>query len=300
MKTFIPDIDAYIERNKKEIKRIIKIFYGEIRDKLLEERLVNELIRHGITTEIEYTAGRVSENWVNNYFTPWITHETESASLSIMKRLDKLLGGPPVESITLLEAALDFIKKETGELVVNMTAHQIAAIKNVIALTSRNQWGYLRTMELLRPTVTLTDLESGWVVNEYSRVYSKILEQMRKKLKPALAREIAERKAQAAAARKARYLENNRTERIARTDLSRAYNNGLLNSVQTELNRGKITGAMKVWRRTNFTDNHPSSVGNDGVTVQLWDFFPYPDIFGNPMLYPSEIYEHCIIEIELY
>lgn len=300
MKKLIPDIESYIVRNKYEIKKIVRLFYGEIRDKLLEERLVRELIRIGVTNNIEYVAQKISQEWVNSYFTPWITQQIESASLSIMKKIDKLFGGPSVQSIELLKPALDYIKKEAGELIVNMTRHQIEAIRNVISLASRNQWGYLKTMELLRPTVTLTELESKWVVNEYKRVYGAVIDSMREKLGASGAKKVAELKAQASAARKARYLENNRTERIARTEHSRAYNNGLLNSVQAGINKGKYSSAMKVWRRTNFTDNHPSSVGNDGVAVQLWEAFPTPDRFGNEMLYPSEIYEHCIIEIEMY
>lgn len=132
------------------------------------------------------------------------------------------------------KAAKHWIDEETAKLIANLTAAQLANVHAIIH--HQIIWGVTSPYQLariLRPTVGLTEREAVAV----SRFYSSLLEQG-----------VGQEAATAQLNRYANYLHRVRTDRIARTELSNAYNFGQWDSVRLARDSGLIDGVVeKSW-----------------------------------------------------
>ncbi len=150
-----------------------------------------------------------------------------------------------------VSAGMDFIKEHGAELVTNLAAEQREALNAVIAHVS----GYTavtpdEAARIIRPCVGLTKPQALANAKYREKVKNSIYEAHRKAHphgNPDKAAQIAERKAQEAAARYAARQHRYRAQNIARTELAFAYNAGAYGATKDAQAQGYIGDCVKVW-----------------------------------------------------
>lgn len=148
-------------------------------------------------------------------------------------------------------AAMDYIRHHGAELVTNITAEQHSALRALVAHVS----GYTavtpdEAARIIRPCIGLTKPQALANARYREKLKNSIYEAHRKAHpngSPEKAAQIAERKAQEAAARYAARQHRYRAQNIARTELAFAYNAGAYGATRDAQAQGYIGACVKVW-----------------------------------------------------
>ena len=150
-----------------------------------------------------------------------------------------------------MSAGMDFIKEHGAELAATLAAEQREALNAVIAHVS----GYTavtpdEAARIIRPCVGLTKPQALANARYREKVKNSIYEAHRKAHphgNPDKAAQIAEQKAQEAAAQYAARQHRYRAQNIARTELAFAYNAGAYGATKDAQAQGYVGDCAKVW-----------------------------------------------------
>lgn len=269
------------------IKNIFRQLWGKNLD-LITAKRVTEAMR-GVDTKIIEQAQRNISVFGETVFKPGMANVIGKGGQKVLDAINDMSNASMFFDITH-PAVTDWLRDHTAEEIVGkLYETQAAAIKHSIRQSLKLQLPFQQTKEMLKHGMILTETEVGWVTNHYARAYDSYLkEYVNDGLgNPAgRAREAAQRFAD----RQGRRYFDNRQERIARTELSRAHGVAEQSSLIQAEENGYIRNTRRTWRRTSTLDNWPSSITNDGATVGLREPFP------SGAMFPDEINERCILE----
>ena len=203
-----------------------------------------------------YLAGGITEKqftkWQKDYaklITSTLAQKWQEAAVAgaqeVKERYPRFIYEPS------MSAGMDFIKEHGAELVTNLAAEQREALNAVIAHVS----GYTavtpdEAARIIRPCVGLTKPQALANARYREKVKNSIYEAHRKAHphgNPDKAAQIAEQKAQEAAAQYAARQHRYRAQNIARTELAFAYNAGAYGATKDAQAQGYIGDCVKVW-----------------------------------------------------
>ena len=245
---------------KKAALNKLKAFLAQAEPETVEILVSNFNAQRNAVTYKElreaYLAGGITqkqfEKWQQDYaklitstLAPKWEMAAAAAAQEVKDRYPRFIYEPSVS------AGMDFIRQHGAELVTNLAAEQRAAVNAVIAHVS----GYTavtpdEAARIIRPCVGLTKPQAVANARYREKVKNSVYEAHRKAHphgNPDKAAQIAERKAQEAAARYAARQHRYRAQNIARTELAFAYNAGAYGATKDAQAQGYIGDCVKVW-----------------------------------------------------
>ncbi|MDE7053307.1 MAG: minor capsid protein [Oscillospiraceae bacterium] len=245
---------------KKAALNKLKAFLAQAEPETVEILVSNFNAQRNAVTYKElreaYLAGGITqkqfEKWQQDYaklitstLAPKWEMAAAAAAQEVKDRYPRFIYEPSVS------AGMDFIRQHGAELVTNLAAEQRAAVNAVIAHVS----GYTavtpdEAARIIRPCVGLTKPQAVANARYREKVKNSVYEAHRKAHphgNPDKAAQIAERKAQEAAARYAAHQHRYRAQNIARTELAFAYNAGAYGATKDAQAQGYIGDCVKVW-----------------------------------------------------
>lgn len=245
---------------KKAALNKLKAFLAQAEPETVEILVSNFNAQRNAVTYKElreaYLAGGITqkqfEKWQQDYaklitstLAPKWEMAAAAAAQEVKERYPRFIYEPS------MSAGMDFIRQHGAELVTNLAAEQRAAVNAVIAHVS----GYTavtpdEAARIIRPCVGLTKPQAVANARYREKVKNSVYEAHRKAHphgNPDKAAQIAERKAQEAAARYAARQHRYRAQNIARTELAFAYNAGAYGATKDAQAQGYIGDCVKVW-----------------------------------------------------
>ena len=173
----------------------------------------------------------------------------------------------------------NYIENIMADLAKNLNKKQYANVRRILATASEKDYSPATIQALLYDTINLTDMESQWVANRFDRLIDAGYTDKQ-------ARDLADKYAEK--------LQRIRAERIARTEITRAYNYSNNEAVKQAVEEGEILRAWKVWRTSQDDRVRDLHEPMEGQRVGIDESFTLPD--GSRTEYPDDFNERCTIE----
>ena len=228
----------------------------------------------------------INDQWARDTFGPLLGTIAGVNGIATAESISRAIDSAMAFDTTT-PAMTAFIEKESFKFLKKFNSQQIANLRSALTNSLANNYNASTARELMRGSITLSEREGTWLTNYYNRIYD---EAIKNGSKPARATRLAIKKTGI----RQRFYLNNRIKRIQVTEISRAKHFGEINSFNQGIDKGKFKSARKTWHKTNDTDNWPSSITNDGQTVDINKNFRSEDP------YPNEINEKCVLSYKIF
>lgn len=294
--------NEFNEKNARLMKQLIEIVYGKNIDTVTYKRISDAIRKKKIDMSWLDEIETNFKTWGSEIFSSNYAEIVNKSSFSTFFDIAETMNIDRFK-INIQDIKFEnFIKNETGKLVVDMTVEQMKCLNLTLAQSLKSGMSIDRTKEVMRMGMTLTGRENLAVMNSYDRYYTKELARLTnsKKFSVAKAKELAQKRAKYLETRKYNYLKQGRLTRISVTEVTRGYNFGRETSISKSITDGKIKAATKTWRKTGSHDNWESSDLYNGKSVSVGESFSVFGIPGKTTMidfnFPSEIHERCIVE----
>lgn len=219
------ELHDYIDNKRLSIMSPFRDLVKEMQSLVNVENAKRIIQLGGLPNEMRDGWSRMIEKFVDNDIKPSYTNAIEAASEKMAARIER---ARKQGFILPLTAVANWVNEEGGKLLTNLTAAQMANAHAVI----QNQvvWNVTSPYQLaqiMKPAVGLTEREAI----ACSRLYSGVIEEG-----------VGQRAATAQLEKYANYLHRARADRIARTEISDAYNFGQWDSVKQARDEGWLPG----------------------------------------------------------
>ncbi len=269
--------DVFTARNKSALVKVINSLWDMQIDTVTQKRVIEALELQGIPNEwLEELTDNI-DFFINEQFEPVLATKTVKAGTALNKKIEDVMDVSL--DYTLTNNGLAFIDNEGLGLSIKLNESLRLNVSRTLRESITNGWNIAETKRAMSPAMTLTNKGNKAVQNFASNLPDDLTAKQKAKLIDNYFKK----------------LQRNRSETIARTELTRVKHFGEIDSLNQNMGLGKIKGATKIWNRANFKDNWESSIINDGVEVGINEAFPEPCATGNDM-YPSEISEYCYLD----
>jgi hypothetical protein len=225
------ELHDYIDKKRSSIMRPFRGLVKEMQSLVNIENTKRIIQLGGLPNEMRDSWAGMAKKYVIESVMPEHTEAAQTAAGKMMARIERTR---KQDYSATSRSIAEWVQEQGGELITNLTATQMANAQAII--NHQVIWNVTSPYQLahvLRPVVGLTVPETL----ACSRFYSGLLEEG-----------IGMKAAAAQLEKYAGYLHRLRGDRIARTELSNAYNFGQMESVQSARNEGLIDGEVdKSW-----------------------------------------------------
>ena len=261
----------YVTREKRKVALLVKSLWRKQRETLNTTMIKQMIVEGGVTQELNDIWREMIIDFVKEDLTGvWIKNIDKAGSIIEEKvnRIEtKQYAFNNVQ--TNIKAWVD---DRGGKLIVDLTQAQYLSTHTMIQ--AQLTWGVTSPSlmaQMLKPTIGLTAKESLAV----QKVIAALVEEG---VSPTL---IAKQ-----ASRYADFLHNNRAFRIARTEISNAYNFGQLNSIKQAMDEGYLPGVPeKEWIAGGQDPDDICTTNEDEGSIPIDQAFPSGDM--HPTAHPQ-------------
>jgi len=268
---------VFTAENQTALIKVINSLWGMQIDTITQDRVIRALELQGLPNEWLDELTQNVDFFIDNQMTPTMIGKTDLAGSTLVDLIDETMDVGL--AYTPGSNAISFVNNEMSVLLNDIKNPLNNNVAELLRNSIDNNWSITQTQELMSQAMTLTERESNAVIRFFNNMDPELTTSQR------------------------RALINNyynkmlrvRSERIARTELTRVKHFGEMDALNQNIQLGIISKATKIWNRTNFKDNWESSIINDGVEVGIDEGFPEPCATGNDQ-YPSEINEYCYLD----
>lgn len=269
--------EVFTAKNQTAMINTINSLWDMQIDTVTQKRVIEALELQGIPNEWMDELTENIDFFLDNQFTPVMSDKVDLAGDLLINQVNDL-----DLSYTPGNNALSFIDDEIVILGKDLKNPLSRNVTNVLRNSVDNDLTISQTKQMMNSAMTLTERDNI----AYLKFKDNLSIDLTKKQRDVLANNYFKK------------LQRNRSERIARTELTRVKHFGEMDSINQNMSLGRIKGATKIWNRANFKDNWESSIVNDGVEVGINEEFPEPCATGNAF-YPSEINEYCYLDYSI-
>ena len=269
--------EVFTAQNQTSLIKVINSLWGMQIDTITQDRVIRALELQGLPNEWLNELTQNIDFFIDNQMTPTMIGKTDLAGSTLVDLIDE--GLDVGLAYTPGSNAITFVNGEMNILINNLKDPLNNNVTNTLRNAIDNNWSITEVKQAMSPAMTLTEIQD----NAYTAFKGRLSNDLTDKQKAKLADNYFKK------------LQNERSERIARTELTRVKHFGEIDALNQNIQTGIISRATKIWNRSNYKDNWESSIINDGVEVGINEGFPEPCATGNDM-YPSEINEYCYLD----
>lgn len=278
----VMESEEFVRKHKAGLSKLINQLWGFQMDTATEERVITALAIGDMPLEWLKELEDNIDDFVSAPFGEFTLNKLEKAGNWIGVELTDVLDEKFKYNVRT-QSVLDYIDFEGSMLAGELKGKIGVNFDYTLRYAIDQNLSPSEFTQLIKPSMTLTERENRAVVNFANRLAEQGIPD---KQRNQMVRNYYKK------------MQRVRADRISRTELTRIKHYGERDAINQAIKSGKITGAVKVWRRANFNDNWESSIANDGVAVGLNEPFPTPCKTGNAFE-PSEINEYCYLEYDV-
>ena len=312
----IKRFQGFIDNNCQQVGKLFTNLFNEERKTVTRGNIQDSITFGGVTQEWERELNKMIHNFFTLQFNPYMARIIQTIGQDMSKRIQNVLNkmfidqgfmGPdfvPYEwrlkkiSEDVIDLAameefelkrvvnfrpvtdriLQFIDQEAGKLIENITYEQLNMIR-----------------EKLRKSVT-EGVNIQNIIDDITQNIGLTMRQQRsldKIVKNMVAAGVTPGRVAQKKRTIAKRMELYRRERIARTELARAYNFAEYESTWQTIDAGIVKEAWKVWRTSMDSRVRDAHVDMEGDRVKI------NEDFSNGSAFPCDINERCIVDYEL-
>lgn len=222
------ELHSYIGSKKRRIARSFRELSRNMQSLITPDSMRKVIQLGGLQGEMRDGWTKMISGFVGDRVMPEHHNAIATASENIRKRFRASM---KQETPSVMESAGIWVNEQGGTLIVNLTGAQMGNAQAVIH--AQVIWGVTSPYQLaqmMKPMVGLTEREALACTKVYQGLISE---------------GVSQREAVGQLERYANLLHRRRADRIARTELSNAYNFGQMNSVRGAIDEGLLTGEME-------------------------------------------------------
>lgn len=229
----VVSLRRYVDQNEKKFKGLLSGMSDDIREGINLKTVEKAIQLGSVPVEWQDRIKEAVREFVRDGILPEWVRAMEAGSRGIVREIN-LLQRKQFEFNPTSQEVQNWVDERGGTLIVEISTDQWKAINAVLAqYTIQEPLSPYQLLKKIKPLIGLTERETLAVM----RFEAALREEG---LSPAIIQKQVERYAS--------YLHENRAYRIARTELSFAYNRGQLEAVRQAIESGWLPGqAKKVW-----------------------------------------------------
>jgi hypothetical protein len=302
------DFPFFIKQKGIDIRKVLREFWKKQGFEITNKDVWTMIQGGGVMpAEFEARMSLAVERFIRERFRPTIAGAIGYAGngsrkvRGMMDEINRVVGSDLMFDVAS-KRVVDYLEVQGAELVVQMSRSQINGLKAMLQTAARNDWTVGETTHMMKKGITLTGMESRAVANHYQLVLEKEIQRFLGFGKPT-AIKWARKNAEFAAAKKTRFFQDVRANRISRTELKRAKTFADIEAHRQAIDAGYVENAYKTWRKGSFKDNWESSDLYDGKRIPVDQSFAQ---FGTPayttltnFMGPGEINDLCFLEFDV-
>ena len=229
----VVSLRRYVDQNEKKFKGLLSGMSDDVREGINLKTVEKAIQMGSVPVEWQDRIKEAVQEFVRDGILPEWVRAMEAGSRGIAREIN-LLQRKQFEFNPTSQEVQNWVDERGGTLIVEISTDQWKAINAVLAqYTIQEPLSPYQLLKKIKPLIGLTERETLAVM----RFEAALREEG---LSPAIIQKQVERYAS--------YLHENRAYRIARTELSFAYNRGQLEAVRQAVESGWLPGqAKKVW-----------------------------------------------------